>query len=110
MTNPVVVEKAVRLPMASTQKTSRIGQLVQHFSQLIEQAELAQGARLPSIRAAAKEFEVSTFTVVQAYDLPGRAGLCRGPQGRRFFCRACITERRAATQCGTAEGCLLAFG
>lgn len=85
MTNPVVVEKAVHLPMASTQKTSRIGQLVQHFSQLIEQAELAQGARLPSIRAAAKEFEVSTFTVVQAYDRLVALGYVEARKGAGFF-------------------------
>lgn len=85
MTNPVVVEKAVRLPMESTQKTSRIGQLVQHFSQLIEQAELAQGARLPSIRAAAKEFEVSTFTVVQAYDRLVALGYVEARKGAGFF-------------------------
>lgn len=87
MTNPVVVEKAVHLPMASTQKTSRIGQLVQHFSQLIEQAELAQGARLPSIRAAAKEFEVSTFTVVQAYDRLVALGYVEARKGAGFLSR-----------------------
>ncbi|WP_338524661.1 PLP-dependent aminotransferase family protein [Pseudomonas batumici] len=71
--------------MNSPRKTSRIGQLVQHFSQLIDQAELAQGARLPSIRAAAKAFEVSTFTVVQAYDRLVALGYVEVRKGAGFF-------------------------
>lgn len=71
--------------MNSPKKTSRIGQLVQHFSQLIDQAKLAQGARLPSIRAAAKEFKVSTFTVVQAYDRLVALSYVEARKGAGFF-------------------------
>lgn len=71
--------------MSSPQKTSLIGRLVQHFSQLIDQAKLAQGARLPSIRAAAKEFEVSTFTVVQAYDRLVALSYVEVRKGAGFF-------------------------
>lgn len=85
MTHPVLVEKAVHLAMESPIKRSRIGQLVQHFSQLIEQAELAQGSRLPSIRAAAKTFDVSTFTIVQAYDRLVALGYVEARKGNGFF-------------------------
>ncbi|MDM8348927.1 PLP-dependent aminotransferase family protein [Pseudomonas sp. sp1636] len=71
--------------MEAARKTSRIGRLVEHFSQLIERAQLAQGARLPSIRAAAKEFEVSTFTVVQAYDRLVALGYLEARKGDGFF-------------------------
>ncbi|WP_337160434.1 PLP-dependent aminotransferase family protein [Pseudomonas putida] len=99
MTDPVLVEKAVHLTMEPSVKRSRIGQLVQHFSQLIEQAELAQGARLPSIRAAAKMFEVSTFTVVQAYDRLVALGYLEARKGDGFFvaqASATVEQHRSA--------------
>lgn len=71
--------------MSSPRKTSRIGQLVEHFSQLIDQAKLTQGSRLPSIRAAAKEFEVSTFSVVQAYDRLVALSYVEVRRGAGFF-------------------------
>ncbi|MNO62480.1 putative HTH-type transcriptional regulator YjiR [compost metagenome] len=71
--------------METSRKTSRIGHLVSHFSQRIEDASLAQGARLPSIRAAAKEFDVSTFTVVQAYDRLVALGYVEARKGDGFF-------------------------
>ncbi|MNF65203.1 putative HTH-type transcriptional regulator YjiR [compost metagenome] len=71
--------------MSSPRKMSRIGQLVEHFSQLIDQAKLAQGARLPSIRTAAKEFKVSTFSVVQAYDRLVALGYVEVRRGHGFF-------------------------
>ncbi|NBB32508.1 PLP-dependent aminotransferase family protein [Pseudomonas kielensis] len=71
--------------MELAHKTSRIGQLVEHFSQLIETAQLAQGSRLLSIRLAAKEFDVSTFTVVQAYDRLVALGYVEARKGDGFF-------------------------
>lgn len=89
--------------MSSPQKTSRIGRLVQHFSQLIDQAKLAQGARLPSIRAAAKEFEVSTFTVVQAYDRLVALSYVEVRKGAGFFVAQAspsIEQQRSAAPLG----------
>lgn len=71
--------------MECARKTSLISQLVEHFSQLIESASLAQGARLPSIRVAAKEFSVSTFTVVQAYERLVSLGYVEARKGDGFF-------------------------
>lgn len=71
--------------METARKTSRIGQLVEHFSGLIEQGQLPPGARLPSIRGAAKEFDVSTFTVVQAYDRLVALGYVDARKGDGFF-------------------------
>ncbi|MDP3817051.1 PLP-dependent aminotransferase family protein [Pseudomonas sp.] len=71
--------------MEVARKASRIGQLVQHFSGLIEHGQLSPGARLPSIRAAAKEFDVSTFTVVQAYDRLVALGYIDARKGDGFF-------------------------
>ncbi|RFD32535.1 GntR family transcriptional regulator [Pseudomonas sp. GL93] len=85
--------------MNSPQKTSRIGQLVQHFSQLIDQAKLTPGARLPSIRSAAKEFKVSTFTVVQAYDRLVALSYVEARKGAGFFVArgsSSIEQKRSA--------------
>ncbi|PYC44556.1 PLP-dependent aminotransferase family protein [Pseudomonas soli] len=71
--------------MEVARKTSLIGKLVEHFSQRIEQDQLAQGSRLPSIRAAATSFEVSTFTVVQAYDRLVALGYVEARKGDGFF-------------------------
>ncbi|VVO23930.1 PLP-dependent aminotransferase family protein [Pseudomonas fluorescens] len=71
--------------MELARKTSLIGQLVEHFSQRIEHGQLAQGTRLPSIRSAAKEFDVSTFTVVQAYDRLVALGYVEARKGDGFF-------------------------
>jgi DNA-binding transcriptional MocR family regulator len=71
--------------MEPARKTSRIGQLVEHFSNLIEHGQLPPGGRLPSIRGAAKEFDVSTFTVVQAYDRLVALGYVDARKGDGFF-------------------------
>lgn len=71
--------------MELPRKTSRIGQLVAHFSQMIDSCQLPQGARLPSIRSAAKEFDISTFTVVQAYDRLVALGYLEARKGDGFF-------------------------
>ncbi|MEG0858426.1 MAG: PLP-dependent aminotransferase family protein [Pseudomonas sp.] len=71
--------------MEAARKTSLIGQLVEHFSERIEHGLLAQGSRLPSIRTAAKDFDVSTFTVVQAYDRLVALGYVEARKGDGFF-------------------------
>lgn len=82
--------------MNPPRKTSRITQVVEHFSQLIDQAKLMQGARLPSIRTAAKAFEVSTFSVVQAYDRLVALGYLEVRRGSGFFVAraSSVTEQR----------------
>ncbi|MEZ5651890.1 MAG: PLP-dependent aminotransferase family protein [Burkholderiaceae bacterium] len=48
---------------------------------------LPPGARLPSIRSAAREFGVSRFTVVEAYDRLVARGLIESRRGSGFYVR-----------------------
>jgi DNA-binding transcriptional MocR family regulator len=58
----------------------------------IEERSLAPGAKLPSIRAAAAEFDVSKATVVEAYDRLVAAGRIEARRGSGFT----VAARRVA--------------
>jgi DNA-binding transcriptional MocR family regulator len=60
-------------------------QIAQGIRQLIEDKTLRQGARLPSVRKFAIAHEVSSFTVVQAYDKLVAMGYLVSRQGSGFF-------------------------
>lgn len=60
-------------------------QLVWRLRSLIDRGELAPGAQLPSVRAAATAAEVNVNTVRAAYAKLEAAGLVRTEQGRGTF-------------------------
>ncbi len=62
-------------------------QLAQRYSERIAQRLLQPGARLPSVREAARRHGVSPSTVVDAYDLLQAQGLVHARPQRGFFVR-----------------------
>lgn len=71
-------------------------QLAQRLAERIGQRLLAPGARLPSVREAARRHGLSPSTVVAAYDRLLAQGLVEARRQRGFFVR----ERRAPTPAG----------
>jgi DNA-binding transcriptional MocR family regulator len=65
-------------------------QIHEGFRGLIERGALRPGARLPSVRGAARDLGVSTFTVVEAYDRLLAENLVRSVRGSGFF----VADRR----------------
>lgn len=65
--------------------TSLTDQIAQSIRKLIDEKTLRQGARLPSVRKFAAEHDVSSFTVVQAYDKLVAMGYLVSRQGAGFF-------------------------
>ncbi|WJF91914.1 PLP-dependent aminotransferase family protein [Paraburkholderia bonniea] len=61
-----------------------VEQLVQCFTQAIEQQTLRAGARLPSVRELARTHHLSTFTVVEAYNRLVAAGLVVARRGSAY--------------------------
>lgn len=55
------------------------------IQQRIASRNLTQGARLPSIRALAKTMQVSTSTIVEAYERLAAEGVIRSRPGSGFF-------------------------
>ena len=63
-------------------------QLAGHYADRIRGGALAAGARLPSVRDAARRHVLAPSTVVAAYDLLQAQGLVEARQQRGFFVRA----------------------
>ncbi|MEC7257687.1 MAG: PLP-dependent aminotransferase family protein, partial [Pseudomonadota bacterium] len=64
---------------------SKVARLVETISAEIAAGTLPAGQRLPSIRRAAEDHEVSKNTIVEAYDRLAAMGLLRAVQGSGFF-------------------------
>lgn len=62
-----------------------VDQIVERITRLIRHGQLADGARIPSIRKLAKLVGASPFTVVDAYDRLVARGLIESRAGRGFF-------------------------
>jgi DNA-binding transcriptional MocR family regulator len=62
-------------------------QLAERFAQRISQRLMPPGSRLPSVRDCAQRHQVSTSTVVGAYDLLQARGLVQSRPQRGFFVR-----------------------
>ena len=62
-------------------------QLAERFSERIRTRLLPAGARLPSVRACARQQGVSAYTVVAAYDKLLAQGLVEARRQRGFFVR-----------------------
>ena len=60
-------------------------QLTDRFAERIRTRLLPAGARLPSVRACARQQGVSTYTVVAAYDKLLALGLIEARRQRGFF-------------------------
>ncbi|MEJ6005029.1 PLP-dependent aminotransferase family protein [Paucibacter sp. AS339] len=62
-------------------------QLAQRFAERIQQRLILPGAKLLSVRECARQYGVSTFTVVAAYDQLLAGGLLEARKQRGFFVR-----------------------
>jgi DNA-binding transcriptional MocR family regulator len=78
--------------LSDTSAQSLTEQLSSQLAQRIHQGMLAPGAKLPSVREAAKRYNVSPFTVVAAYDRLQAQGLIEAQRGRGFFVRALLAR------------------
>jgi DNA-binding transcriptional MocR family regulator len=62
-----------------------VDQIVREVRQRIDARELRPGSKLPSIRAFARDHDVSRFTVVEAYDRLVAQGCLESRRGAGFF-------------------------
>jgi len=60
-------------------------QIVEQFRNAVLDGELDSGNMLPSVRALAKELDISALTVKKAYDLLEKEGLLTVVQGKGTF-------------------------
>lgn len=70
-----------------------VNQIINGLRELIENQTLKPGAKVPSIRAFAATYSVSTFTVVEAYDRLVAQGLLVSRGNAGFFVNRSATER-----------------
>ncbi|WP_163144408.1 aminotransferase class I/II-fold pyridoxal phosphate-dependent enzyme, partial [Arhodomonas sp. KWT] len=68
-----------------TEADSRAGRIADRIARSIDEGQLNTGARLPSIRAAAREYGVSKNTVVEAYDRLVATGYLSPRRGSGFY-------------------------
>jgi DNA-binding transcriptional MocR family regulator len=78
--------------LTRTSSHSLTDQLAARMAERLRNGLLPPGARLPSVRECARQFEVSPYTVVAAYDQLLAQGLIEARKQRGFFVR----ELRAA--------------
>lgn len=82
-----------RIPHANHGTLSRdsdqtlTAQLAQRFADRIRQHWLAPGSKLPSVRECARSHQISTYTVVAAYDQLLAQGLIEARSQRGYFVR-----------------------
>jgi DNA-binding transcriptional MocR family regulator len=71
--------------LARDSQVPLVDQIVERLSRLIQDGQLADGTRLPSIRKLAVQVGASAFTVVDAYDRLVARGLIASRAGRGFY-------------------------
>ncbi|MCV6624205.1 MAG: PLP-dependent aminotransferase family protein [Cellvibrionaceae bacterium] len=76
-----------------------VEQIVQGFSQRIEQRSMRSGSKVPSIRRFAEEHGVSRFTVVQAYDRLVASGHLQSRKGSGFYVGKLAATENVQTAC-----------
>ncbi|MEO8158122.1 MAG: PLP-dependent aminotransferase family protein [Betaproteobacteria bacterium] len=91
------------LQIDARKATPLVEQIVSGLSQQIDSRLLMPGVRLPSIRTFSREFDVSRFTVVAAYDRLVAMGYVQSRRGSGFFTVARETDPAPKTQAGAAE-------
>src|SRR5271166_2386611 len=67
---------------------SRVGRVIEALRVRIDSRALGQGAKLPSVRRLAEQLDVSTSTVVEAYDRLAAEGLVEARRGSGFYVAA----------------------
>ena len=82
----------MHLPLDRQSPTPLVKQLTDHLQAWIEQQRLRPGARLPSIRALARDQAVSASCVIEAYDRLVASGWLEARHGTGFF----VAERKSA--------------
>lgn len=75
----------MRIPLDDSSRDTLTNQIVRGIRRLVDSRELRPEARLPSIRRFAATHDVSTFTVVQAYDRLVASGHIQSRRGAGFF-------------------------
>ncbi|MBA1200333.1 PLP-dependent aminotransferase family protein [Pseudomonas capeferrum] len=78
--------------------TPLVNQIIEGLRELIDNQTLKPGAKVPSIRAFAATYSVSTFTVVEAYDRLVAQGLLVSRGNAGFFVNRAASERRESQQ------------
>ncbi|MFK8331046.1 PLP-dependent aminotransferase family protein [Pseudomonas sp. BJa5] len=73
-----------------------VNQIINGLRELIENQTLKPGAKVPSIRAFAATYSVSTFTVVEAYDRLVAQGLLVSRGNAGFYVNRAVVETRAS--------------
>ena len=81
-------------PLSRQSGQTLVDQLVQRFTQRIEQHLLAPGTRLPSVRECARTHQISAYTVVAAYDQLQAQGLVEARSQRGYFVRHAAPANR----------------
>src|SRR3954470_24751433 len=76
--------------LSRTSTVPLVDQIVERLTKLVKHGQLAEGARIPSIRKLAKLVGASPFTVVDAYDRLVARGVIESRAGRGFF----VTRRK----------------
>lgn len=71
--------------IAFVEGTPKVQQIVEAFSQAIENGEWAPGSKLPSVRALTETLGVSKFTLNEALDRLRGRNLLTSSQGRGYF-------------------------
>ncbi|WP_416467322.1 PLP-dependent aminotransferase family protein [Pseudomonas sp. LFS044] len=72
--------------------TPLVNQIIDGLRELIDNQTLKPGAKVPSIRAFAATYSVSTFTVVEAYDRLVAQGLLVSKGNAGFFVNRAVAE------------------
>ena len=78
-------------------------QLAERFSERIRTRLLPAGARLPSVRACARQQGVSAYTVVAAYDKLLAQGLVEARRQRGFFVRDLLQKPLQVNAFGNSD-------
>ncbi|MFK0090841.1 PLP-dependent aminotransferase family protein [Pseudomonas sp. NPDC090755] len=73
-----------------------VNQIINGLRELIENQTLKPGAKVPSIRAFAATYSVSTFTVVEAYDRLVAQGLLVSRGNAGFYVNRAVVETQAS--------------
>lgn len=87
------------LPISRHDEQPLVEQIVQGFSQRIEQRSMRSGSKVPSIRRFADEHGVSRFTVVQAYDRLVASGHLQSRKGSGFYVGKIASAAAVETAC-----------
>jgi DNA-binding transcriptional MocR family regulator len=76
------------MPLDSDETRTRTGRVMAQVRQRIAARQLTPGARLPSVRSAARAMAVSVSTVVEAYERLAAEGVIRSRPGSGFYVAA----------------------